>query len=141
MKLKLTSKSRPKTISPEIQRRERLVHRIDQQIGYVRQIIEGQRPRAAWVWMSTDGTYYLPIKYGKQVLELQKGMTSVECQNLDEIEHALCEVRGMVLAGKLDNQLEQASSAIRKKFKKNMNVRQVVSGCNSSRPPDRLHPL
>lgn len=118
MKLKLTSKSRPKTVSPEIQRRERLIHRIDQQVGYVRQIIEGQRPRAAWVWMSTDGTYYLPIKYGKQTLELQKGMVSIECQNLDEVEHALCEVRGMVLAGKLDDQLETASSAIRAKFKK-----------------------
>ncbi len=118
MKLKLTPKSRPKAVPPEIQRRERLVHRNDQQVGYVRQIIEGQRPRAAWVWMSTDGTYYLPIKYGKQTLELQKGMVSIECQNLDEVEHALCEVRGMALAGKLDEQLEQVSSAIRKRFKK-----------------------
>ncbi len=119
MKLKLTSKSRPKTVSPEIQRRERLIHRIDQQIGYIRQIIEGKKPRAAWVWMSADGTYYLPIKYGKQALELQKGMVSIECQNLDEVEHALCEVRGMVLAGKLDDQLQDASSAIREKFKTN----------------------
>lgn len=118
MKLKLTSKSRPKTISPDVQRRERLVHRIDQQIGYVRQIIEGQRPRAAWLWMSTDGTYYLPIKYGKQNLELQKGMVSIECENLDEVEHALCEVRTMVLAGKLDDQLEKASAAIRQRFQK-----------------------
>jgi|TARA_Y100000815_G_scaffold252134_1_gene256102 hypothetical protein len=119
MKLKLTSKSRPKTVSPEIQRRERLIHRIDQQIGYIRQIIEGKKPRAAWVWMSADGTYYLPINYGKQALELQKGMVSIECQNLDEVEHALCEVRGMVLAGKLDDQLQNASSAIREKFKTN----------------------
>ncbi|MEP3051805.1 MAG: hypothetical protein ABJP48_03585 [Erythrobacter sp.] len=118
MKLKFTTKSRPKIVSPEVQRRERLVHRIDQQIGYVRQIIEGQRSRAAWVWMAVDGTYYLPIKYGKQVIELQKGMVSIECQNLDEVEHALCEVRGMVLAGKLDEQLEAASSAIRKRFEK-----------------------
>lgn len=118
MKLKLTSKSRPKTVSPEIQRRERLIHRIDQQIGYVRQIIEGQRPRAAWVWMSVDGTYYLPIKYGKQVIELQKGMQSIECQNLDEVERALCEVRVMVLAGKLDDQLQAVSSDIRKRFTK-----------------------
>lgn len=120
MKLKLTSKSRPKTVTPEVQRRERLIHRIDQQIGYVRQIIEGQRPRAAWVWMSTDGTYYLPIKYGKQILELQKGMVSIECQNLDEVEHALCEVRQMILAGQLDDQLKKASSAIRNRFQKQL---------------------
>jgi len=69
--------------------------------------------------MSADGTYYLPINYGKQALELQKGMVSIECQNLDEVEHALCEVRGMVLAGKLDDQLQNASSAIREKFKTN----------------------
>lgn len=118
MKLKLTSKSRPKKVTPEVQRRERLVHRIDQQIGFVRDIVDGKRPRAAWVWMSTDGTYYLPIKYGKQTLELQKGMVSIECQNLDEVELALCEVRTMTLAGKLDDQLQTASSVIRQRFEK-----------------------
>lgn len=45
-------------------------------------------------------------------------MTSIECQNLDEVEHALCEIRAMTAGGKLDEQLRQAASAIREKFKK-----------------------
>jgi len=62
MKLKLTSKSRPKTVSPEIQRRERLIHRIDQQIGYIRQIIEGKKPRAAWVLTCSPDCYQSEVE-------------------------------------------------------------------------------
>lgn len=116
MKLKFSNKTRPSKVKPEIQRREKLVNRLDQQIVYVRQMIDGDRPRATWVWMDENGTYFLAIKYGKQTLELKKGMASIECENLDEAEHALCEVRAMALAGDLDNQLENASMTIRKKF-------------------------
>ncbi len=116
MKLKFSNKTRPAKIGPEIQRREKLVGRIDQQVVFVRQMIEGDRPRGSWAWMDEAGTYFLPIKYGKQTLEVQKGMGSIECQNLDEVEHALCEVRALVLAGKLDGQLLGAASAIRDKF-------------------------
>ncbi|MBX9898185.1 MAG: hypothetical protein K2Y17_09855 [Qipengyuania sp.] len=117
MKLKFSDKARPLKVIPEVQRREKLINRIDQQIGFVRQMIEGNRPRASWVWMDETGTYFLPIKYGKQTLELQKGMGSIECQNLDEIEHALCEVRAMTLLGKLDEKLAAAASDIRRRFK------------------------
>ena len=119
MKLKLSNKTRPTAVKPEIQRREKLVNRLDQQISYVRQMVEGKRPRGSWAWLDEAGRYFLPIKYGKQVLELKKGMTSIECENLDEVEHALCEVRAMTLAGVLDGQLDAASSAIRKKFTNN----------------------
>lgn len=116
MKLKFSNKTRPSKLKPEIQRREKLVSRLDQQIVYVRQMIDGDRPRGSWVWMDENGTYFLPIKYGKQTLELKKGMASIECGNLDEAEHALCEVRAMTLRGDLDAQLEVASNVIRKKF-------------------------
>lgn len=118
MKLKFSNKTRPTKVDPVVQRREKLISRIDQQVNFVRQMVEGNRPRASWVWMDEAGTYFLPIKYGKQTLELQKGMASIQCQNLDEAEHALCEVRAMTLAGALDGQLEAASLAIREKFTK-----------------------
>lgn len=118
MKLKFSDKTRPTKIDPVVQRREKLVSRVDQQIGFVRQMVEGNRPRATWVWMAEDGIYFLPIKYGKQTIQLQKGMASIECQNLDEVEHALCEIRAMTLAGKLDEQLSQASATIRQKFRR-----------------------
>lgn len=118
MKLKFSDKARPLKVIPEVKRREKLVTRIDQQIGLVRQMINGSHPRASWVWMDETGAYFLPIKYGKKTLELQKGMGSIECQNLDEVEHALCEVRAMTLVGKLDSQLSAASEEIRGKFLK-----------------------
>ena len=118
MKLNFSKKTRPSKVKPEIQRREKLVSRLDQQMIYIRQMIDGDRPRATWVWMDESGTYFLPIKYGKQTLELKKGMASIECGNLDEAEHALCEVRAMTLRGDLDGHLEAASTAIREKFKK-----------------------
>lgn len=72
MKLKFSDKTRPTQIDPAVQRREKLISRIDQQIGFLRQMIDGNRPRTTWAWMAEDGTYFLPIKYGKQTIELQK---------------------------------------------------------------------
>ena len=79
-------------------------------------MIEGQQPRAAWVWMDEAGTYFLPIKYGRQPMELKKGMFAVQCKDLDEVEHALCAVRAMVLQGSLDTQIAAVSADIRERF-------------------------
>lgn len=53
MELKFAATARPDKASADVQRRQKLVRRIDQQIGYVRQMIEGKQPRAAWVWMAS----------------------------------------------------------------------------------------
>jgi len=116
MELKFAAVTRPEKVSANVQRRQKLVRRIDQQIGYVRQMIEGNQPRAAWVWMDEAGTYFLPIKYGRQPIELKKGMFSVQCADLDHVESALCTIRAMVLQGDFDDQLTKASADIRQKF-------------------------
>lgn len=116
MDLKFSAATRPDKASPEVHRRQKLVHRINQQIGYVRQMIDGKQPRASWIWMDEAGAYFLPIKYGRQSLELKKGMFSIQCPNLDQAEVALCTIRAMVLQGDMDPQLQKASSEIRKKF-------------------------
>jgi hypothetical protein len=117
MELKFVATARPNKASADVQRRQKLVRRIDQQIGYVRQMIEGGQPRGAWVWMDEAGTYLLPIKYGRQPLELKKGMFSIQCADIDSVEAALCTVRAMVLQGDIDDQLAKASAEIRAKFK------------------------
>lgn len=116
MELKFAAATKPKQVAPEIQRRQKLVSRIDQQIGFVRQMVEGKQPRAAWAWMDEAGTYFLPIKYGRQQIELKKGMFSVECPDLDHVEAALCTIRAMVLNGDFDQQLAKTSTDIRSKF-------------------------
>lgn len=47
MDLKFTANTRPKKASADVQRRQKLAGRIDQQIGYVRQMVDGKQPRAA----------------------------------------------------------------------------------------------
>lgn len=117
MELKFAAAARPNKLTPEIGRRQKLVTRIDQQIGFVRQISDGLAVPAAWVWMDKAGQYFLPIKYGRKPLELKRGMYSIQCSNLDEVEHALCAVRAMILAGELDEQIGKAAETIRKGFR------------------------
>jgi len=118
MELKFAATTKPAPLTVEAKRRRKLVQRIDQQIGHVRQMIEGRHPRGAWAWMDEAGTYFVPIKYGRHQLELKKGMFSVQCKNLDEVEHALCTVRALIVAGEFDAQLSKASADIRQRFSK-----------------------
>ncbi len=116
MELKFTAKKQPETLSVAVQRRQRLARRIEQQIKLIQDMKDGQSPRGAWAWMDEAGSYFLPIKYGRQPIELKKGMFSVHCGSLDECAQAFEAVRGMVLAGDFDEQITKASVEIRKRF-------------------------
>ena len=116
MELKFVSATKPGPVSAAVKRRQRLVQRIDQQIGYCDIMKSGQLPRAAWAWMDEAGSYFVPIKYGRQQVELKKGMFSIQCGDIAEVEEALKTVRGMVLGGQFDDQLAKASTEIRKRF-------------------------
>jgi hypothetical protein len=117
VELKFVASAKPKQVEPVIQRRQKLVMRIDQQIGYVRQMIAGKPQQAAWARLDEDGCYVLPIKYGRQQIELKKGMFAVQCTDLDQVEAALCSIRTMIGQGDFDDQLAKVSAAIRAKFK------------------------
>jgi hypothetical protein len=116
MELKFVSNQKPGKVDVTTLRRQKLVRRIDQQIGLVRSVIEGHDPRGSWFWMDETGSYFVPIKYGRHTLELKKGMFAVQCQNLDDVEHVLCTFRGMVLNGDMDTHLTMKSAEIRNNF-------------------------
>lgn len=116
MELNFVAAIKPGPVSVTVKRRQRLIQRIDQQIGYCDAMKSGQLPRAAWAWMDDAGSYFLPIKYGRQPIELKKGMFSILCKDVAEIEEALGTVRSMVLGGQFDDQLAKASTEIRKRF-------------------------
>ena len=116
MELNFVAATKPGPVSVAVKRRQRLVQRIDQQIGYCQAMKAGQMPRAAWAWMDEAGSYFVPIKYGRQQIELKKGMFSILCKDLDEVEEAFGTVRAMVLGGDFDEQLAKVSTEIRKKF-------------------------
>lgn len=117
MELKFVAAKKPDVVNTAVQRRQRLVRRLDQQISLIKSTADGMLPRASWIWMDDKGAYFLPTKYGRNSIELKKGMFSIECSSLDEAAQALAAVREMVLNGDLDDQLAKASKDIRARFK------------------------
>lgn len=117
MKLKFVATQKPQTQNPTIQRRQRMVRRIDQQIVLLNKAESDGLPSTSWVWMDDEGTCLLSVKYGRQVLDLEKGMPSIFCGDLNKAVEVITYIRAMALEGQLDDQLANASSDIRKKFK------------------------
>lgn len=56
MELKFVAATKPGPVSANVKRRQKLVQRIDQQIGYCDGMKSGQVPRAAWAWMDEAGS-------------------------------------------------------------------------------------
>lgn len=116
MELKFVATKKPETVNMAVQRRQRLVRQIDQQISLIQNAKDGLLPRTSWVWMDEGGTYFLPIKYGRNPIELTKGMFAIQSESIEYAADALAAIRGLVLAGDLDDQLSKASAEIRTRF-------------------------
>ncbi len=117
MELKYVATKKPETVDMAVQRRQRLVRRIDQQISLIKSDANGVMPRASWVWMDEKGSYFLPIKYGRSAIELKTGMFAIHCDSVEDVAKALAAIREMVLNGDFDEQLAKASKDIRARFK------------------------
>lgn len=116
MELKFVAAKKPEAVNTTVLRRQRLVRRIDQQVSLISAAKGGMLPRTSWVWMDDKGNYFLPIKYGRNPIELKKGMFAIECDDIDHAADALTMVRAMVLQGDFDEQLAKASGDIRARF-------------------------
>ncbi len=79
MELKFVAAKKPDTVDATVQRRQRLVRRNDQQIEMLRNAGDGMLPRRSWIWIDDEGKHLFHIKYGKNSIELRKGMYAVEC--------------------------------------------------------------
>jgi len=71
-----------------------------------------------WWFNSDTGSLCVTIKYGTKVIELAKGKPSIEVTDKDQLISTLELVKKAVEAGELDQQIDQASSALRSNFKK-----------------------
>lgn len=116
--MKFVATKKPTAVDALIQRRQRLIRRIDQQISLIKSATEGMLSRTSWAWMDENGTYFLPIKYGRNSIELQKGMFAIQCDCIEDVGQGLTAIRAMVLQGEFDTQLKKASTEIRSKFSK-----------------------
>lgn len=71
-----------------------------------------------WWFNSDTGSLCFSIKYGTKTIELAKGKPSIEVTDKDQLISTLELVKKAVEAGELDQQIDQASGALRSNFKK-----------------------
>ena len=140
--LKLVASKKSKGLPPLIQRRNKLIRNIFDQIQLAqaqkegrtyapqiiktvvnkltgeRKTIEAPKRMREWWFTSESGKLNLAIKYGTRQLELGKGKNAVELTSRDELLPVLQKLKEAVELGELDAQLEVTSGALRAVFKR-----------------------
>ena len=137
--LKLTAIQKPTQVSAVQQRRTKLAKRIWEQIELakaqqagtqfvatkfrtvtdadgMRKTIETNKRVKAWWFVADNGKLVLSIRYGTKVLELAKGKWAVELGAEKDLVPVLETLKGAVLAGDLDAQIDAASVKLREGF-------------------------
>lgn len=116
--LKLVSVIKPKQQDPVLLRREKMIKGLNRQSQILEQYRLGEKTKGQWFWVNEDGVIFLPIKYGKVVIELSKGMFAIHCDTLNEVEDNLEFVRKATMRGEFDSILKSISTELRSKFVK-----------------------
>lgn len=138
--LKLTAAQKPTQMSPVQQRRNKLAKRLweqaelakAQQTGSTfapkkfrsitdantgeRKQVEQSKKIKQWWFVGDNGKLVLSVRYGAKVLELAKGKWAVEVGSEKDLVPTLELLKGAVLAGELDAQIEAASNKLREGF-------------------------
>ncbi len=71
-----------------------------------------------WFWADESGKFYLEVRYAKKPLLISEGKVAILCQSLEDVATKIDQLKAMVRAGELDQQIETASEAIRSRFTK-----------------------
>lgn len=139
---KLVASKKNRSLSPVVQRRNKLARQLHQQIelceaqkaGVVyapkhlrtitnkhtgeRVTVEAAKRVREWFWINDAGKLNLAVRYGSKVLELAKGKNAIELAGGEELIAALKALKDAVLTGELDAQIEAASGALKAGFGK-----------------------
>ncbi len=140
--LKLVASKKTRTLSPVVQRRNKLAAKLHEQIelctarraGEIyapkrlrtvtdkhtgeRKTVEAVKRVKEWYWTNDAGKLNLAVRYGSKTLDLAKGKNAVELAGMDELIDVLGKLKEAVLAGELDTQIDAASGALRAGFLK-----------------------
>jgi hypothetical protein len=139
--LKFTNTVKPKHQAPIVGRRNKLSKKLWEQIKLAealasgnelvvnhwktvrdaegnRKSIEVPKRIKPWWFNSEQGKICLAVKYGSRVLELKKGLPTIEVANTQELVNTLEVVKQAVDQGELDREIEAASGALRANFGK-----------------------
>jgi hypothetical protein len=138
--LKLVAAKPQRENNPVIQRRQKLLAKLDEQIALAAAKAAGtvytamrskrvkddtgnvtvvQQPKRvkAWFWTVEGGKVCVAVKYGNKVVELAKGRTAVET-TAAELTATLAVLRKAVESGEIDAQIEAVSAGVRRGFKR-----------------------
>ena len=134
--LKLVSATRDNKVSPVLQRRQKLIKKIDEQMELAKAQANGsiynptkfknivnaetgtneykQVPKRirAWWWKNEAGKWNLVVRYGARIIELDKGKNSIELDNEAAILPTLEVIKKAVEAGELDDAITAVSKAV-----------------------------
>ena len=139
--LKLVASKKHLTVAPVVQRRNKLIAKIHQQIElceaqkagntYAPKKLKtytnkqtGERMTAEvakrvreWFWINDAGKINLAVKYGAKTLQLsKKGANAIELATGDELISTLKSLKAAVLDGELDDAISEVSEATRARF-------------------------
>ncbi|MDN7804122.1 DUF6641 family protein [Burkholderia gladioli] len=138
--LKLVAAKRPGSLPQVVQRRNRLIAKIWEQLELAkaqqagtsfaptkfrsvkdaetgeRRNVEVQKRVRSWWWTADNGKVCMSIRYGAKTLELAKGKTAIEVGTLEDLIPTLETLKAAVVAGELDAQIEAASGQMRSGF-------------------------
>ena len=134
--LKLVAATRKNKTSPVLQRRQKLIKKIDEQMELAKAQANGsiysptkfknivnaetgtneykQVPKRirAWWWKNEAGKWNLVVRYGARIIELGKGKNSIELDNEAAILPTLEVIKKAVEAGELDDAITAVSKAV-----------------------------
>ena len=137
--LKLTDAKRPKNQPPIVQRRNKLISKLWEQLELAKakhsgkdfvvkryknvKDLEGniksiEKPKCIkpWWFTSSAGTLCINVFYGSKLLELTNGKTAVEATNLENVIEVLELLKREVELGTFDAAIEAASIHLRSRF-------------------------
>ena len=139
-KLTLIAATKPNALAPIVQKRNKLLKKLHEQIELATALAEGRNYTATklrtvtddagntktveqpkrirqWWWTADNGKLCLTVRYGAKLLELAKGKTAIELASADELVTVLETVKAAVAAGELDAAITATSGAVRSSFK------------------------
>lgn len=141
--LKLVVSKKYTTVSPVVQRRNKLANRLHEQIELCeaqktgntytpkrlktftnkqtgeRMTVEVSKRVKNWFWVNDSGKINLAIKYGAKTLPLnKKGANAIELTTGDELINTLKSIKVAVLNGELDEAITEVSEATKAAFVK-----------------------
>lgn len=141
--LKLVTSSKSTITSPVMQRRSKLLAKVQEQLDLCeakrnqqtfapkrlktvinketgeRVTVETIKRVKEWFWITSDNKINLAIKYGAKTLPLnKKGANAIEITNGTELVGTLHKLKDAVIAGEFDDAIAEVSNETRKAFKK-----------------------